>query len=137
MGSAHLIPGQLLVSKCPGTNRVSKKMVRARHVKTRRLFPHETSIDCHDQGETLPRNDSANRLMEHCSGAGLALANPFPGNAGRRWLPRPLRVTRHADTMRSFWPQLVEMGIVTEEGIPAATLATRQPDRVSGARTRI
>jgi hypothetical protein len=40
--------------------------------------------------------DSANRLMEHCSGAGPALANPFPGNAGRRWLPHHVRVTRHA-----------------------------------------
>jgi hypothetical protein len=112
-------------------------MVRARHVKTRRLFPQETSIDCPDQGEALPRNDSANRLMEHCSGAWLALANPFPGNAGRRWLPRPLRVTRQADTMRSIWPQLVEMGIVMEEGIPAATLATKVRSAVVEAGSQI
>ena len=71
--------------------------------------------------------------MEHCSGAGLALANPFPGNAGRRWL----RVTRQADTMRSIWPQLVEMGIVTEEGIPAATLATKVRSAAVEARSQI
>jgi hypothetical protein len=42
-----------------------------------------------------------------------------------------------ADTMRSVWPQLVEMDIVTEEAIPAETLASGVKSAVVEARSQI
>jgi 2-polyprenyl-3-methyl-5-hydroxy-6-metoxy-1,4-benzoquinol methylase len=86
--------------------------------------------------EVLPHYDLANRLIEHFSGAGLPVPNLsremlVSGGASSplyEWL---------ADTMRSVWPQLVEMGIATEAAIPAETLAARIRSAVVEARSQI
>lgn len=65
--------------------------------------------------EVLPHFDSANRLIEHFSDAGLPVPNLFREilvGGGER---SPLYAWI-VETMRSVWPQLVEMGIVTGRG---------------------
>lgn len=86
--------------------------------------------------EVLPHFDSANRLIEHFSDAGLPVPNLFREilvGGGER---SPLYAWI-AETMRSVWPQLVEMGIVTEEAISAETLETRLRSAVVEARSQI
>jgi ubiquinone/menaquinone biosynthesis C-methylase UbiE len=86
--------------------------------------------------EVLPHFDSANRLIEHFSDAGLPVPNLFREmivSGGER---SPLYAWI-AETMRSVWPQLVEMGIVTEEVIPAETLSTKLRSAVIEARSQI
>ena len=86
--------------------------------------------------EVLPHFDSANRLIEHFSDAGLPVPNLFREmivGGGER---SPLYAWI-AETMRSVWPQLVEMGIVTEEVIPAETLSTKLRSAVIEARSQI
>ena len=86
--------------------------------------------------EVLPHFDSANRLIEHFSDAGLPVPNLFREilvGGGER---SPLYAWI-AETMRSVWPQLVEMGIVTEEAISAETLETRLRSGVVEARNQI
>jgi 2-polyprenyl-3-methyl-5-hydroxy-6-metoxy-1,4-benzoquinol methylase len=86
--------------------------------------------------EVLPHYDVANRLAEYFSDAGLPVPNvfretPVGGGAGSPlygWL---------ADTLRSVWPQLVEMGLATKQPIPADTLATRLRSAVVEARSQI
>jgi SAM-dependent methyltransferase len=86
--------------------------------------------------EVLPHYDAANRMVEHFSDAGLPVPNvfretPVGGGAGSPlygWL---------ADTMRSVWPQLVEMGLATKQPIPADTLATRLRSAVVEAHSQI
>jgi ubiquinone/menaquinone biosynthesis C-methylase UbiE len=86
--------------------------------------------------EALPHSDSANRLTEHFSNAGLPAPNLFRemligGGAGSplyAWL---------ADTMRSVWPQLVKMGIATQDARSAETLAARVRSAVVEARAEI
>jgi ubiquinone/menaquinone biosynthesis C-methylase UbiE len=83
-----------------------------------------------------PHFDSANRLIEHFSDAGLPVPNLFREilvGGGER---SPLYAWI-AETMRSVWPQLVEMGIVTEEAISAETLETRLRSAVVEARSQI
>ena len=65
--------------------------------------------------EVLPHFDSAKRLIEHFFDAGLPVPNLFRKilvGGGER---SPLYAW-FAETMRSVWPQLVEMGIVTGRG---------------------
>ena len=84
----------------------------------------------------LPHFDSANRLIEHFSDAGLPVPNLFREmivGGGER---SPLYAWI-AETMRSVWPQLVEMRIVTEEVIPAETLSTKLRSAVIEARSQI
>jgi SAM-dependent methyltransferase len=86
--------------------------------------------------DALPHYDSANRLIEYFSDAGLPvphLSRELVVGGGSRsplyaWL---------ADTMRSVWPHLVEMGIASEEAFPAETLASRLRSAVVEARSQI
>jgi ubiquinone/menaquinone biosynthesis C-methylase UbiE len=85
--------------------------------------------------EALPHHDSANRLIEHFADARLPPPKLFremlvgggTDSPLYRWL---------ADTMRSVWPQLVEMGIAAEAAVPAET-ATRVRSAVIEARSQI
>jgi SAM-dependent methyltransferase len=86
--------------------------------------------------EVLPHFDAANRLVEHFSLAGLPVPSLFReivvgGGAGSplyAWV---------AETLRSVWPQLVEMGIATKDPIPAETLATRLRSAVVEAHSQV
>ena len=86
--------------------------------------------------DALPHYDSANRLIEYFSNAGLPIPNVsrelIVGGGSRSPLYAWL-----ADTMRSVWPQLVEMGIAAEQVFPAETLATRVRSAVVEARSQI
>ena len=65
--------------------------------------------------EVLPHFDSANRLIEHFFDAALPVPNLFREilvGGGER---SPLYAWI-VETMRSVWPQLVEMGIATGRG---------------------
>jgi ubiquinone/menaquinone biosynthesis C-methylase UbiE len=86
--------------------------------------------------EVLPHFDSADRLIEHFSNAGLPVPNLFREMLVGGGVSSPLYEWL-ADTMRSVWPQLVEMGIVTEKVIPAQILATRVKSAVVDARSQI
>jgi 2-polyprenyl-3-methyl-5-hydroxy-6-metoxy-1,4-benzoquinol methylase len=86
--------------------------------------------------EALPQYDSANRLIEHFSNAGLPAPNLFREMLVGGGTSSPLYAWL-ADTMRSVWPQLVEMGIATEVAIPAESLATRVRSAVVEARSQI
>jgi hypothetical protein len=86
--------------------------------------------------EVLPHYDAANRLVEHFFDAGLPPPNLF----------REVQVSSgenspfyewFADTMRSVWPQLVEMGIAAETAKPAETLASKVRKAVVDARSQI
>jgi 2-polyprenyl-3-methyl-5-hydroxy-6-metoxy-1,4-benzoquinol methylase len=74
--------------------------------------------------EVLPHYDFANRLIEHFSDAGLPVPRLFREILVGGGASSPLYGWL-ADTVRSVWPQLVEMGIVTEAVIPAETFATK------------
>ena len=74
--------------------------------------------------DALPHHDSANRLVERFSDAGLPVPNLFREMIVGGGTSSPLYAWL-ADTMRSVWPQLVEMGIATEERFPAEFLASR------------
>jgi ubiquinone/menaquinone biosynthesis C-methylase UbiE len=86
--------------------------------------------------EALPQHDSANRLIEHFSNAGLPAPNVFREMLVGGGTSSPLYAWV-ADTLRSVWPQLVEMGIATEVAIPAESLATRVRSAVVEARSQI
>jgi ubiquinone/menaquinone biosynthesis C-methylase UbiE len=86
--------------------------------------------------EALPHYDSANRLMEHFSNAGLPRPNLFREMVIGGGTASPL-YTWLADTMRSVWPQLVNMGIATQEARSAETLAARVRSAVVEARAEI
>ena len=86
--------------------------------------------------EALPQHDSANRLIEHFSNAGLPAPNLFREMLVGGGASSPLYAWL-ADTMRSVWPQLVEMGIATEVAIPAESLATKVRSAVVEARSQI
>jgi hypothetical protein len=83
-----------------------------------------------------PQHDSANRLIEHFSNAGLPAPSLFREMLVGGGTSSPLYAWL-ADTMRSVWPQLVEMGIATEVAIPAESLATRVRSAVVEARSQI
>jgi ubiquinone/menaquinone biosynthesis C-methylase UbiE len=86
--------------------------------------------------EVLPHFDSANRLIEHFSNAGLPSPNLFREMLVGGGVSSPLYEWL-ADTMRSIWPQLVEMGIATETAKPAETLASKVRSAVVDARSQI
>lgn len=86
--------------------------------------------------EVLPHYDSANRVIEHFSGAGLPVPNLFRESLVSGGASSPLYEWL-ANTMRSVWPQLVEMGIATEGAIPVETFATRVGRAVVEARSQI
>jgi SAM-dependent methyltransferase len=86
--------------------------------------------------DALPHYDSANRLIEYFSDAGLPVPNVSRELIVGGGLRSPLYAWL-ADTMRSVWPQLVEMGIAAEQVFPAETLATRVRSAVVEARSQI
>jgi ubiquinone/menaquinone biosynthesis C-methylase UbiE len=86
--------------------------------------------------EVLPHYDSADRLTEHFSDAGLPVPNVFREMLVSGGVDSPLYEWL-ADTMRSVWPQLVEMGIATETASPAETLASKVRSAVVNARSQI
>jgi SAM-dependent methyltransferase len=86
--------------------------------------------------EVLPHYDVANRLIEHFSAAGLPTPNLFrevPVGGGSD----SLLYAWIAETLRSVWPQLIGMGLVTEELTSAETLETRLRSAVIEARSQI
>jgi ubiquinone/menaquinone biosynthesis C-methylase UbiE len=86
--------------------------------------------------EVLPHYDAANRLVEHFCEAGLPVPNLFREILVSGGVDSPLYEWL-AHTMRSVWPQLVEMGIVTETAKPAETLASKIRSAVVDARSQI
>jgi ubiquinone/menaquinone biosynthesis C-methylase UbiE len=86
--------------------------------------------------DALPQHDSANRLFEHFSNAGLPAPNLFREMLVGGGTSSPLYAWL-ADLMRSVWPHLVEMGIATEVAIPAESLAARVRSAVVEARSQI
>jgi ubiquinone/menaquinone biosynthesis C-methylase UbiE len=86
--------------------------------------------------EALPHHDTTNRLIELFSDAGLPAPNLFREVIVGGGTKSPLYAWL-ADTVRSVWPQLVEMGLATEEAFPAETLATRVRSAVVEARSQI
>jgi ubiquinone/menaquinone biosynthesis C-methylase UbiE len=86
--------------------------------------------------DVLPHHDAANRLIEHFSDAGLPVPNLFREMVVGGGASSPLYAWL-ADTLRSVWPQLVEMGIVTEAPISAETLATKLRSAVVAAGSQI
>jgi ubiquinone/menaquinone biosynthesis C-methylase UbiE len=86
--------------------------------------------------EVLPHYDVANRLIELFFDAGLPPPNLFrevhvsggENSPFYEWL---------ADTMRSVWPQLIEMGIAVETAKPAETLASKVRKAVVDAHSQI
>jgi hypothetical protein len=86
--------------------------------------------------DVLPHYDAANRLIEHFSDAGLPEPNLFREMVIGGGASSPLYAWL-ADTLRSVWPQLVEMGIATREPISAETLATRLRNAVVEAGSQI
>jgi ubiquinone/menaquinone biosynthesis C-methylase UbiE len=86
--------------------------------------------------DVLPHHDAANRLIEHFSDAGLPVPNLFREMVVGGGASSPLYAWL-ADTLRSVWPQLVEMGIVTEVPISAETLATKLRSAVVAAGSQI
>jgi ubiquinone/menaquinone biosynthesis C-methylase UbiE len=84
----------------------------------------------------LPHYDAADRLIEHFSDAGLPVPNLFREMVVGGGASSPLYAWL-ADTLRSVWPQLVEMGIVTEEPISAETLATKLRSAVVEAGSQV
>jgi ubiquinone/menaquinone biosynthesis C-methylase UbiE len=86
--------------------------------------------------EALPHYDTANRLVEHYSSAGLPVPNLFREILVGGGKSSPLYAWI-ADTMRSVWPQLVEMGIATDEANPAQTLTSKIRSAVIEARSQI
>jgi SAM-dependent methyltransferase len=85
--------------------------------------------------EALPHYAAANRLIEHFTNAGLPVPNLrreilIGGGRGSplyAWL---------AETMRSVWPRLVEMGIVTGE-VQVEALEAKVKSAVIEARSQI
>jgi hypothetical protein len=75
---------------------------------------------CRARGAGIERNDSAHNIKP--SPQSLPLTQPVP---------------RSERSMGSVWPQFVEMGIVAEEAIPAATLATKVRSAVVEAGSQI
>jgi 2-polyprenyl-3-methyl-5-hydroxy-6-metoxy-1,4-benzoquinol methylase len=86
--------------------------------------------------DVLPHYDAADRLIEHFSDAGLPVPNLFREMVVGGGASSPLYAWL-ADTLRSVWPQLVEMGIVTEEPISAETLATKLRSAVVEAGSQV
>jgi ubiquinone/menaquinone biosynthesis C-methylase UbiE len=86
--------------------------------------------------EALPHYGVVNRLIEHFSGAGLPVPNLFREMLVGGGQNSPLYAWL-ADTLQSVWPQLVEMGIATEGGIPAEFLATKVRSAVLEARSEL
>jgi ubiquinone/menaquinone biosynthesis C-methylase UbiE len=86
--------------------------------------------------EVLPHYDSASRLIERFSEAGLPAPNLFREILVGGGTDSPLYAWI-AETLRSVWPQLVEMGIVTEEMVPAETLESKLRSAVVAARSQI
>jgi hypothetical protein len=86
--------------------------------------------------EVLSHYDAANRLIEHFCDAGLPVPNLFREILVSGGVNSPLYEWL-ADTMRSVWPQLVEMGIATETAKPAETLASKVRSAVVDARSQI
>ena len=86
--------------------------------------------------EVLPHFDAANRLIEHFCDAGLPVPNLFREILVSGGVNSPLYEWL-ADTMRSVWPQLVEMGLATETAKPAETLASKVRSAVVDARSQI
>jgi hypothetical protein len=72
------------------------------------------------RGAGIERNDGAHNIKP--SAQSLPLTQPVP---------------RSERSMGSVWPQFVEMGIVAEEAIPTATLATKVRSAVVEAGSQI
>jgi hypothetical protein len=75
---------------------------------------------CRARGAGIERNDGAHNIKP--SAQSLPLTQPVP---------------RSERSMGSVWPQFVEMGIVAEEAIPTATLATKVRSAVVEAGSQI
>jgi ubiquinone/menaquinone biosynthesis C-methylase UbiE len=72
--------------------------------------------------EVTPHFDAANRLVEHFSDAGLPVPSLSREMVVGGGADSPLYAWL-ADTLRSVWPQLVEMGIASKDPISAEMLA--------------
>jgi SAM-dependent methyltransferase len=86
--------------------------------------------------EALSHYDSANRLIEYFHAAGLPVPVLFREMVVGGGISSPLYAWI-ADTLRSVWPQLAEMGIVTKEPISAETLASRIESAVVKSHSQI
>lgn len=86
--------------------------------------------------EALPHYDSANHMVRHFTNAGLPVPNLFRESITGGWEEGRFYLWL-ARSLRSVWPQLVEMGIVTEQAIHAEGLAAKLQDAVVRARSQV
>jgi ubiquinone/menaquinone biosynthesis C-methylase UbiE len=86
--------------------------------------------------EALPHYDAANRLIEYFHAAELPVPVLFREAVVGGGISSPAYAWL-ADTIRSFWRQLVEMGIATEEAISAETLANRLRSAVVASHSQL
>lgn len=86
--------------------------------------------------EALPHFDCANQLIKSFSEAGLPPPHIFRESIVGGGAESPL-YNWMATTLRSVWPQLVEMGLLAESEFPGETLAIRMKDAVVRAQSQI